>query len=282
MPFARSAAGWWMQLGVEPSSELVELHQSILNHDPDLLPHRGDHQPRTEPPGKPAGRVTPAALKRLVALAVVVVVILAVAAGYAAWHSRSPALQALPANSVARIDQDGTLHDAVTVGVGPDGVAVTRGAAWVANTGTDSISKIDLDRHLVVQTTQVGNAPEAVAVSSSDLWVVNSGSASVSRVSLGTNQVVDTIHVGNQPSAIAVGDTGIWVVNSADGTVVRIDPSTGDADEPIAVRLRPDGIVADADTVWVANGGDGTVSPIDAESGICRQLDRGGRRPLAW
>ena len=151
-------------------------------------------------------------------------------------------------------------------------------AAWVANTGDGSVSKIDLERHVVVQTTPVGVAPQALAVFGSDLWVVNSGAATVSRVSLKTDLVVDTVPVGNLPAAIAADASGVWVVNSGDDTVVRIDPVTGRADTPIAVGFRPDGIAVDTNTVWVSNGGDGTVSPIDAKSRVVRQFDRGRGR----
>ena len=259
------------ELGIEPGTELTKLHQSILNQDPSLLLEdraRG-LQPGVKQPNEPAlppliQRVS----KRLVAISVVSAVGLAAAAVYAVRHSRSSSLKSLPANSVVRIDADGSFHDAVTVGVSPDGVALARGAAWVANTGADTVSKIDLKKHVVVQQTRVGNAPQALAVSGSDLWVVNSGASSVSRLSLDTSQVTDTVPVGNLPGAIAGGASGIWVVNTGDDTVERIDPRTGATDEPIAVGFLPDGIAVDANTVWVANSGEGTVSPIDVRSRI--------------
>jgi YVTN family beta-propeller protein len=146
-------------------------------------------------------------------------------------------------------------------------VVLTGGAAWVAITGANSVSKIDLKRHVVVQRTPVSAAPEALAVSGSDLWVVNSGAGTVSRLSLKTNGVTDTVAVGNQPSAIAIGAGEIWVVNTADDTVVMIDPRTGTrTGKPIPVGLRPSGIAVGAGTVWVSNTGDRTVSPIDART----------------
>ncbi|MDQ1487339.1 MAG: hypothetical protein QOJ62_3032, partial [Actinomycetota bacterium] len=252
-------------------TELTNLHQSILNQDAGLLlEHQARAvQPNVKQPNDPAvPRLVRRVSKRLVAISVVSAVVLAAAAVYPLRHSRSSSLRSLPANSVVRIGTDGSFHDAVAVGVGPDGVAVARGAAWVANTGADTVSKIDLKKHVVVQTTTVGNAPQALATSGTDLWVVNSGASSVSRVSLKTNQVVDTVPVGNLPGAIAGGDSGIWVVNTGDDTVVRIDPTTGKTDKHIGVGLRPDGIAVDTSTVWVSNSGDGTVSPIDVKSRI--------------
>jgi YVTN family beta-propeller protein len=259
------------ELGIEPGTEMTNLHQSILNQDSALQLERpapalrpGVKQPNEQALRPRVHRVS----RRLVAVSVVSAVVLVAATVYAVRYSRSSALRSLPANSVVRIDADGAFHDAVSVGVSPDGVVLAAGAAWVANTGANSVSKIDLKKHVVVQTTPVGGAPQALAVSGSDLWVVNSGSSSVSRLSLKTNQVVDTVRVGNLPGPIAVGERGIWVVNTGDDTVERIDPTTGKTDPPIAVGFRPDGIAVDANTVWVSNSGDGTVSPIDEKSGV--------------
>jgi YVTN family beta-propeller protein len=262
----RSVRGRLMdELGIEPGAELTNLHQSILNQDAGLLLKRP--QPEvTQPNERAVLPLAHRAFRGLVAVCVVSAVVLAAVAVYGARYSRSSSLRSLPANSVVRIDTDGSFHDAVTVGVSPDGVALARGAAWVANTGANTVSKIDLKNHDVVQTTVVGGAPQALAVYESDLWVVNSGAASVSRLSLKTSQVVDTVRVGNLPAAIAAAESGIWVVNTADDSVVRIDPTTGRTGEPIAVGFRPGGIAVDADTVWVSNTGDGTVSAIDVRS----------------
>ena len=256
------------ELAIEPGSELVDLHQRILNHDAGLMLGGLDRVARARSEQPTARRVMPAGSKRRVAALAVSAVMLAAVVGSSAGDAPSSALRTMTANSLVRIDGNGSFHDAVLVGVSPDGVALAGRSAWVANTGADTVSKIDLDKHLVVQTTPVGSAPEALAISGSDVWVVNSEASTVSRVNMKTSQVVDTVRVGNQPGAIAVGDSGIWVVNTGDGTVVRIDPTTGETREPIAVGLRPAGIAVDADTVWVSNRGEGTVSPIDVESGI--------------
>jgi YVTN family beta-propeller protein len=259
------------ELGVEPGAELTNLHQLILKQDAGLQLERAAPAPPSAaaPANEPS---VPAPARgvswRLVGVSVISIVALIAAAMYAVRYSRSSSRASLPANSLVRIDADGSFHDAVGVGVSPDGVVVVGGAAWVANTSANSVSKIDLTKHVVVQTTPVGRAPQKLAVSGSDLWVVNSGAHTVSRLSLKTNQVVDTVDVGNLPGAIAVGESGIWVVNTGDDTVIRIDPATDKPDKPIAVGFRPDGIAVDANTVWVSNTGDGTVSPINAKSHV--------------
>ncbi|HEV7420429.1 MAG TPA: BTAD domain-containing putative transcriptional regulator, partial [Mycobacterium sp.] len=257
------------ELGIDPGAELTNLHQAVLNQDAALLlePPIPSARAAAEAPDEPA--VRPRRLPwRLVSAAVVSVLVLTVVAVFLVRSSGSSSPSPLPANSLVRIDADGSFHDPVAVGASPDGIAVVGKTAWVANTGAGSVSKIDLERHVVVQTTPVGLAPQALAVFGSDLWVVNGGAASVSRLSLKTDQPVDTIPVGNLPSAIAADKSGIWVVNTGDDTVERIDPVTGKPDNPIAVGFRPAGIAVAANTVWVSNSGDGTVSPIAATSRV--------------
>jgi YVTN family beta-propeller protein len=273
------------ELGIEPGVELTNLHQAILNQDAALLlaqrnpPKRAASAaaPPDEPAMRPRTRRPP---RRPIATAVVSVLMLTVAA-FVVGSSGSSSPSSLPANSLVRIDADGSFHDPVAMGASPDAVAVVGNVAWVANTGAGSVSKIDLERHVIVQTTPVGLAPQALAVLGSDLWVVNSGEASVSRLSLKTDQVVETISVGNLPAAIAADTSGVWVVDTGDDTVVRIDPVTGNPDAPIAVGFRPAGIAVAANTIWVSNSGDGTVSPIDATSHVVGSSIAVGAGPAA-
>jgi YVTN family beta-propeller protein len=258
------------ELGIEPGPELTDLHQSILNQDAGLLvqPPPASVDRGVQQHGPPASSPAREKSRRVVASAAVLVVALVLAAvGLIVRYSASSGLSSLPANSLVRIDSHGSFQDAVALGVRPDGAVLAGGTAWVAMPGANSVSKVDLKRHVVVQHTSVGGAPEALATYGSDLWVANSGAGTVSRLSLKTNAVTDTVAVGNQPSAIAIGAGEIWVVNTADDTVVTINPRTGKVTgKPIPVGLRPGGIAVGADTVWVSNTGDQTVSPIDART----------------
>src|SRR6185312_5844310 len=79
-------------------------------------------------------------------------------------------LAALPANTVGIIDADGSLHNAVPVGENPDGVAYGFGSLWVANTTDNTVQRVNLQSHEVIQTIDVGASPVAVAVSDRDVW----------------------------------------------------------------------------------------------------------------
>ena len=130
----------------------------------------------------------------------------------------------IPANSVAVIDADGSLHDAVRVGANPTAVTSSSNAVWVANGGADTVSRIDPRSAAVVDEIPVGDDPVAITASGSDVWVVNGADGTVDRINTAVNRVVgDPIKVGNQPLAIASGPNGVWVANGGDDTVQRID-----------------------------------------------------------
>jgi len=261
------------ELGIEPGRELHGLHQSMLNHDPDLhvdSPAPAPARPITTAPiGGPQTTRRPRRGRRVIAASLLGAAAVTVATTvYVANRSAEPGLASLPANSLGAVAMDGSLRTAVKLGQNPDSAVLADGAAWVTNTGDGTVSRIDLKKHLVVQTTPVQASPQAITASATDVWVANSGAASVSRISLTTSQLVNNVPVGNLPTAIASGPSGVWVANRGDDTVIRINPGTGEVGKPIPVGLRPDGIAVGSDTVWVSNSGDGTVSPIDPDTGV--------------
>jgi len=98
-------------------------------------------------------------------------------------------------------------------------------------------------------------------------FVVNSGSATVTPLDLGTRRAGRAIRVGKGPLAIAVTPDGrtAFVLNSRSGTVTPVDTATRRAGKPIRVGADPRAIVITPDgrTAYVASAGSGTVTPID-------------------
>ena len=98
-------------------------------------------------------------------------------------------------------------------------------------------------------------------------FVVNSGSGSVTPIDLATRRAGDPIRVGKHPLAIAItpGGKTAYVVNSRSGTVTPIDTATWRAGTPIPVGRDPQTITVTPDgrTAYVANTGSGTVTPIN-------------------
>jgi YVTN family beta-propeller protein len=100
------------------------------------------------------------------------------------------------------------------VGRTPSGITVGDGAVWVADTGDDTVSRID-PRARSVTSIPVGDAPVGIDYANGAVWVANSADGTVSRIDSSSRSVVETIRVGNRPVGIAVGDGFVWVTVQA-------------------------------------------------------------------
>jgi YVTN family beta-propeller protein len=98
-------------------------------------------------------------------------------------------------------------------------------------------------------------------------FVVNSGSATVTLVDLTTRRAGPAIPVGRDPRGVAITPDGrtAYVTNTGSGTVTPIDTASRRAGTPIRVGHDPRGIAITPDgrTAYVTNTGSGTVTPID-------------------
>lgn len=200
----------------------------------------------------------------------VALVLVVVGAGLLVWSPWvPPALSAVADNSVGVINVERNVIVAQTpVGNQPSAIAFGEGGVWIANSGDDTISKVDPATRTVIDTVEVGKAPTGIAVDAGSVWVANSGGRSVTRINAASRRVVDQITVGNGPRAIASGGNALWVANSADGTVSRLDAATGAPGEPIGVGSLPTAIAADDNGVWVVGEDAGTVTVLDPATGV--------------
>ena len=89
------------------------------------------------------------------------------------------------------------------VGNDPVAVAVGFGAAWVANAGNGSITRVPLvgDK---VETIGLGDQPSAIATGGGYVWVLSKRSRKVLRLDPTTKQVTKTVRLTNPPIAVAV------------------------------------------------------------------------------
>jgi len=89
--------------------------------------------------------------------------------------------------------------------------------ALVSNSGSNTLSVIDLLYDVVSSTVQVGHNPTAIAVASdgSAAYVTNTGDGTVSRVDLSSLTQTSNVAVGPQPQAIDIASDGtIWVAGA--------------------------------------------------------------------
>ncbi|MFF1477595.1 YncE family protein, partial [Streptomyces sp. NPDC058301] len=100
----------------------------------------------------------------------------------------------------------------ISVGSRPVGIAVTPDGhhAYVANSGSFSLSVIDTKTNKVVGRVRVGDTPVGVAVAPDGrrAYAANAGSDSVSVIDTATDTEVATVHVGDIPVGVAVAPDG--------------------------------------------------------------------------
>jgi len=186
-------------------------------------------------------------------------------------------------NQLVFIDaQDKTVRDRTNVGSQPTGVDVGGSqvsglqAAFVCNTGSGTVSVVDIVTGRVVTTLAVGIRPTYVAIAGNPgdqtAWVTNAGSNTVSIIDVDALAVIGTVGVGRTPQGIAVSgtpgvDERVWVANRDDDSVTVISvlgftvlTTVGVADAPIGVAV---GGQFGFQTVVVAASGANVVSLLD-------------------
>lgn len=206
--------------------------------------------------------------RRLTIIGAGVVMLAAAGAGAFLITRPPPSLASVRPNAAGLIDAaSGRILAEVNTGNRPDAIAFGEGALWVANTGDDTVSRIDPDTRSVVQTIEVGNWPGGLATGFGSVWVANSGERTVSRINAASNRVVQSITVGNGATAVATGAGAVWVTNAIDGSLSRIDPVMGTVTGVSPVGASPGGIAATDAAVWIADSSVGAVIRVDPLSG---------------
>jgi DNA-binding beta-propeller fold protein YncE len=205
------------------------------------------------------------------------------------------------------------------VGTTPRAVAFDGTSVWVANTGSNDVTKIGLDGSLQGPY-QAGLTPTAIAVDpgTGTVWVADSGDQLVmvlapngtianqiatagvptalavggGYVWIATNAGVVEKHdplvggnlgsyplAGKTPSAAVYGDDGVWVADELNGTVAHLRAADGTL-VTYKVGTQPLGIAFDGDSVWVTNSGDATVTKLRAADGTSLGVFPVGASPV--
>jgi YVTN family beta-propeller protein len=164
----------------------------------------------------------------------------------------------------------------VTVGSRPRGVIFDGTSIWVANSSSDTVSKINPSTNAVAATVNVGDNPVGIAFDGTSIWVANTNSANVTKINPANNTVTATVPVGSNPNYLAFDGTSIWVTR-APSFVTRINPITNAVVNSITVGVGPQGVAFDGRNLWVANGGSSTVDKINpTTSAVLATVNVGG------
>ena len=97
------------------------------------------------------------------------------------------------------------------------------------------------------------------------IWVANEGTNTVSRIDPSTNKVVATIPLRFAPDSISSGDRIVWIGSRASDSVARLDPASDTVAATVPVCDQPRAVAADGTTVWVACVGAGEVWHLDRD-----------------
>jgi YVTN family beta-propeller protein len=159
--------------------------------------------------------------------------------------------------------------------------------AFVVNSGSGTVTPVDLATRRADPPVKVGADPAAIAITPNGrtAYVANSGSGTVTPIDTATRRPGPPIAVGAGPRAIAITPNGrtAYVANSGSGTVTPIDTATGRPGPPIAVGAGPRAIAITPDgrTAYVADWGGAAVTPIDTATGRAGPPVRVGGYPFA-
>lgn len=110
--------------------------------------------------------------------------------------------------------------------------------AIVANSGSNTVSVLDIVNNALLYNVTVGNQPVALAVSSdgNTAYVANYKDSTVTQVNLNTGAATETIAVGGKPTSVALTSAGIlWAggvgflteINTQTMSVVATEQVTG-------------------------------------------------------
>jgi YVTN family beta-propeller protein len=98
----------------------------------------------------------------------------------------------------------------INVGRRPTAIAWGEGALWIANTGDDTVTRVDPGTP-GTQTIRVGREPVAIAAGGGAVWVANRGDRTVSRIDPDSREIVETIAVESAPAGVAFADGALFV-----------------------------------------------------------------------
>jgi YVTN family beta-propeller protein len=232
-------------VGVEPGSELRELHNAILQQDPALDPPGGV---RRMAAAARAGRLGPAQRRAIIA-AVAVAAVAAVAVG-AVLVIGGDSSTFVPANAVAIIDPGSNRVDgAIALPPDPGPIAAADGRVWTLNLGNATMSQIDArTRELVETVGSGGEHPSGNLVAThGNVWVAGG------------------CHDGS-PGTLTRIDTTLRPISAREASGVPFD-TAGKARAVGYVQSSPGcGLAAAGRSVWTASYTPPGIARLDIEA----------------
>ena len=229
--------------------------------------------------------------RALVAAVVLIAAAAAIAVAAVITLGGGRAAVRVPRNSVAVVDPgSGRARKAVAVGRQPDAIALDSSAAWVANGGSATITRIDTS---TLASSTIGGfqlPPYALATGAGRVWATEEtqGLVSVDVTTQTPSTPVPLQAPGGvtySAQGIAYGFGSLWIGGGLpDGlTLLRVDPATQRIVASVRVgSFARHSIAIDKHGVWVSDQLDNRVVEVDPDTmRIVRRVSIGGPTGIA-
>ena len=108
----------------------------------------------------------------------------------------------------------------------------------------------------------VGKFPIGVICDGTNIWVANGGSNTVTKLRASDGAVLGTLNVGKSPFGVAFDGTNIWVTNEDSNNVMKLRASDGAVLDTFTVGTLPLQVLFDGANIWVTNGHSNSVSKL--------------------
>jgi peptide/nickel transport system substrate-binding protein len=258
------------EIGVEPDAELRDLHERILQQDPELRLRPA----RVRPPSSPAAEVSAGrgppvarAVRQRHVLLAAALALLAGGAVFAFTRLTGPhRLPGIAGGAVGVIDaHTSAITNEYRLHFQPGAVAAGGGSVWVADPKDGTVSRIPRKGN-EVRIIDVGRNPAGLAFGGGSLWVAGGDDGALARVDPAENRILSRVPIGNGLRGLAVGYGAVWAATALDGEVVRVDLASGGVVKRIPVGGHPVAVAVGDGSVWVVGEDSKLLVRIDPRS----------------
>jgi YVTN family beta-propeller protein len=287
------------EVGVEPGTELRELHEAVLRQDPALDPPAGARRAASARAARRPHAVIAGAL--LAAVAAAAVVVLLVAGG--------DEQVVVPAEGVAIIDPGSNRVDAaIALAQGPGPIAAADGRVWTLNLGNATLSQIDARTRKLVETVGTGGDHPAgnLVATHGNVWIAegcsDGSSGALTRIDTtlrpisareGGPILFDTAGkaraVGSVQSSpgcgLAAAGRSVWLTSYTPPGIARLDVE-GDSPTATVARVRArqfltSALAVGAGWLWVRDMRRDAIQRTDPRTLAVQQVIQTGSDPAA-
>ena len=288
--YRRARAALVEELGVEPGSELRDLHHRILEQDPAL-----DAPPRTSRAVAPVrGRLRRGRV--FVGAGCVVLALAGLTAAILAAEGENPqARVTLRAGAIGTVSpRTGEIITALHVGGAPVRMAADGGTLWVGNDRSRAVAAIAGRRSAIDRTIAADAYPTDVASSGGTVWVLDRERGSLLEVRRGYDRVTRRIRLPGarrdpflhdrrppEPWSVAADRGGAWVTDGS-RRLFRVAAGEGGGMRRVDAGREVGGVAVDGSGVWAISHRPPSVVRIAARSGaVTARIPISGRRGFA-